>query len=303
MKILVTGGSGFIGSHLVDKLLEKNHEVTIYDISEPKYESNSNFIKGDILSLEQLKEATQGIDIIYHLAAEADVERMYKAPIYSTILNTIGTLNVLESAKINKCKRVIFASTEWVYGSCKDKIVDEESRLYPPHQDHIYTSSKIAAEMYIQNYHDLYGVDYTIMRFGIPFGPRARSSTVTYKFLKKALSGQPITIYGSGEQFRQFVFVEDLAEGCVACLKSEAINQIINLEGKESISIKMIAETIKKLLDKDLKIELIKKREGDFKGKIVSAEKAKQLLKWEPRYNYESAMNKYIGWFKKNERY
>jgi UDP-glucose 4-epimerase len=303
MKILVTGGSGFIGSHLVDKLIEKKYDVIIFDISEPKYESNSHFIKGDILSLEQIKEATQGIDIIYHLAAEADVERMYKAPIFSTILNTIGTLNVLESARINKCKRVIFASTEWVYGSCKDETVNEESRLYPPHQDHIYTSSKIAAEMYIQNYHDLYGVDYTIMRFGIPFGPRARPSTVTYKFLKKALSDQPITIYGSGEQFRQFVFVEDLAEGCVACLKSEAINQIINLEGKESISIKIIAETIKKLLDKDVKIEFIKKREGDYKGRIVSAEKAKQLLKWEPRYNYETAMKKYIGWFKKNERY
>ena len=303
MKILVTGGSGFIGSHLAEKLLEKNHNVTIFDVSEPKYNSDAHFIKGDILSLEQIKEATVNTDVIYHLAAEADVNRMFKAPIYCTKLNTIGTLNVLESARINKCKRVIFASTEWVYGSCKDEKVDEDSRLYPPHQDHIYTSSKIAAEMYIQNYHDLYGVDYTIMRFGIPFGPRARASTVTHIFLKKALCGEPITIHGSGDQFRQFVYVEDLAEGCVACLKPEATNQIINLEGKEIISIKMIAEMIKKLLDKEVKIELIKKREGDFKGRFVSADKAKKLLKWEPKYNYETAMKKYIGWFKENEKY
>jgi len=303
MEILITGGSGFIGSHVVDKLLEKNHEVTIFDVSEPRYPSDAHFVKGDILSLEQIKDATVGIDVVYHLAAEADVNRMYKAPIYSTELNTIGTLNVLEAARLNKCKKVIFASTEWVYGSCKDKKVDEESRLYPPHQDHIYTSSKIASEMYIQNYHDLYGLDYTIMRFGIPFGPRARPSTVTHIFLTRALGKKPITIYGSGEQSRQFIYIEDLALGCVACLKSKAKNQIINLQGKEKITIKMIAETIKKLLDEDVKIEFIKKREGDFKGKIVSGEKAKKLLDWEAKYSYSEAMKKYIRWFKENEKY
>ena len=105
--------------------------------------------------------------------------------------------------------------------------------------------SKVASEMYIQNYHDLYGVNYTIMRFGIPFGPRARPVTVTHIFLSRAFKGEPITIHGSGEQFRQFVYVEDLAEGCVACLRSEAENQIINLEGKEKVEIKLIAEFIR----------------------------------------------------------
>lgn len=301
MKVLVTGGSGFIGSNLVDKLLLKGHRVSIFDVAEPKYPSDADFIKGDIMSLEQIKQASSGKDFIYHLAAEADVNRMFKAPIYSTQLNTIGTLNILEAARINKCKRIFFASTEWVYGSCEDETVDEKSRLYPPHQDHIYTSSKLAAEMYIQNYHDLYNVNYTIMRFGIPFGPRARPSTVTHIFLKRALQGQPITIHGSGEQFRQFVYVEDLAQGCTACLNPKAKNQIINLEGKEKITIKKIAETIKKLLDKEVKIEFIKKREGDFKGRFVNANKAKTLLGWEPKFSYKESMKKYIVWFKENE--
>ena len=300
MKILVTGGSGFIGSNLVDKLLENGYDVKIFDVSEPKYKSNADFIKGDVLSLEQITNASIGIDIIYHLAAEADVNRMLLFPLFSTKLNTIGTLNVLEAAKINKCKRLLFASTEWVYGSCKDEKVDETSRLYPPHQDHIYTSSKIASEMYVQNYYDLYGVNYTIMRFGIPFGPRARPSTVTHIFLTKAIKKEPIIIHGSGNQFRQFIYIDDLVDGCIACLKLEVKNQIINLEGKKKITIKMIAETIKDLFDEDVKINFIKKREGDFKGRFVDASKSKKLLNWEPKYEYKESMKKYIKWFKKN---
>lgn len=300
MKVLITGGSGFIGSHIVDKLLEKGHQVTIYDMDEPRFGQKANFIKGDVLNQEQLLEATKDMDIIYHLAAEADVNRMHKAPVYSTILNTISTLYVLEAARKNKCQRVLFASTEWVYGSCSEEIVNEKTKLYPPNQDHIYTSSKVASEMFIQNYHDLYGVNFTIMRFGIPFGPRARPVTVTHIFITKALKGEPITIHGSGEQFRQFIYVEDLAEGCVACLKPEAENQIINLEGKEKITVKKIAETIQKFVDRETKIEFIEKREGDFKGRLVSAEKAKTLLGWEPKNNYEEAMIKYIKWFETN---
>jgi len=301
-KVLVTGGSGFIGSHLVDKLLAAGHAVVIFDKENPRYHSDVPHVKGNVLDLEVLIEATKGIDHIYHLAAEANVDVILKDPVCSTQVNTIGTINVLEAARRNKCRRVIFASTDWVYGGTRDLEVTENTFLYPPAPDHIYMSGKIASEMYLFNYHRLYNVDFTVMRFGIPFGPRARPQTVTHIFLKKAFNDEPITINGSGEQFRQFIYVEDLAEGCVACLKEEARNQIFNLNGPEKVSVKRIAETIKKLLkDRDVQIVFNPAREGDFKGRLVDSSKASKLLGWQPKHSYEEAVKKYIPWFKQNE--
>src|SRR3989339_45688 len=301
MKIMVTGGSGFIGSHLVDKLFLSGHEVVIFDKDDPIYKSKAIYIKGNILDLGRLIDATQGIDVIYHLAAEANVDIILKNPVYSTQVNTIGTIYVLEAARKNKCKRVIFASTDWVYGGTKDLNVDEKTSLYPPSPDHIYMAGKIASEMYLANYQKLYGVDSTVMRFGIPFGPRARAATVTYIFLSKAFNLEPITIHGSGEQFRQFIYVEDLAEGCVSCLHNNARNEIFNLNGPEKVSVKRIAETIKKLLpEKEVKINFLDAREGDFKGRLVDSSKALNLLNWKPKHSYEEAMKKYIPWFKEN---
>jgi UDP-glucose 4-epimerase len=301
MKVLVTGGSGFIGSHLVDKLLADGHEVVIFDKEEPIYNSAASYFRGNILDLAGLMQATKGVDYIYHLAAEANVDIILKTPVYSTQVNTIGTVNVLEAARENKCKRVIFASTDWVYGGVQVERVDEQTSLYPPAPDHIYMAGKIASEMYLYNYYKLYGVNYTVMRFGIPFGPHARPATVTYMFLAKAFKGEPVTIHGSGEQFRQFIYVEDLAEGCVACLKDKAANQIFNLNGPEKVSVKRIAETIKKLLlDYEVKINCLPGREGDFKGRLVDSSKALELLGWRPKHSYEEAMRKYIPWFKEN---
>ena len=302
MKVLVTGGSGFIGSHVVDKLLEKGHEVIIYDKNDPKYPSSAQYTKGNILDLEKLIATTRGIDYIYHLAAEANVDIIYKNPVYSTNVNTLGTVNVLEAARQNGCKRVIFASTDWVYGGTKETQVNEGTPLYPPAPDHIYMAGKIASEMYLYSYHKLYKVDYTVMRFGIPFGPRARPVTVTYLFLKKALNGESITIHGDGEQFRQFIYVEDLADGCVACLQDAASNQIFNLNGPEKVSVKRIAETIKKLLvDRNVEIVFLDGREGDFKGRLVDSSKAYNLLGWKPKHGYQEAIAKYIPWFKEYE--
>jgi len=117
MKILVTGGSGFIGSHIVDYLLKDKHRVKIYDMEYPKYQQQSGFIKADVLDIDRLIQESKGYDAIYHLAAEADVNRFFKSPIYSTQVTSISTLNVLEATKRNNVSRVLLASTEWVYGS------------------------------------------------------------------------------------------------------------------------------------------------------------------------------------------
>jgi len=304
MKVLVTGGSGAIGSVLVDKLLEAGHEVINFDKDNPKYQCQAAYIKGNILDLSKLIEVTLNVDCIYHLAAEANVDIIKKNPIYSTEVNTLGTINVLEAARINKCKRVLYASTDWVYGSTTVPEVDENTPLYPPAPSHIYMATKIASEMLCRNYSELYGVRYTIMRFGIPYGPRSRKETVAPLFISKALNGEPITIHGEGEQFRQFIYVEDLVEGCIACLNEKAENEIFNLNGPEKVSVKRIAETIKKLIkEKEVKIVQLPAREGDFKGRLVDSSKAYRLLGWKPKHSYEEGMKKYIKWFMENEMF
>ena len=299
MKILVTGGSGFIGSHIVDKLIEKGHQVKIYDVDSPKYNQKCDYIKADVLDLNRLIQESENYDIIFHLAAEANVNRFFDSPFYSNQITSASTINVLEAARANKIKRVLLASTEWVYGSPEgnedDEITEETPTTNNP--DHIYTSSKIAAEMFCKNYKRLYDVDYTIMRFGIPFGERARPATVTPIFLSRILNGEEITIHGDGSQSRQFIYVKDIATGCVACLREKAKNEIINLEGNEVISVLNIVRNLEKILNKKADLKFIEDRAGQFKGRKISAKKAKKLLNWEPKYSYYEALKNYVEWF------
>jgi len=181
-----------------------------------------------------------------------------------------------------------------------DEINEETPTANTP--DHLYTSSKIAAEMFCKNYKRLYDVDYTIMRFGIPFGERARPATVTPIFLSRILNGNEITIHGTGSQTRQFIYVKDIAKGCVACLHENAKNEIINLEGHEVISVLDIVRNLEKILDKKANLKFIKDRAGQFEGRIISSEKAKKLLNWEPGFSYYTALKNYVEWYIENDK-
>ncbi len=303
-KVIVTGGSGFIGSNLIEILLEQGYEVINFDRNASKYPSQATFAKGNLLDLARLINVAKGVDYIFHLAAEADVDVIKNNPVYATQVNTIGTINVLEAAKINGCQRVLFSSTDWTYGATLDPEVSEATKLYPPAPAHIYMSGKIASEMYCANYKSLYGVDFTIMRFGIPYGPHARRETVVPIFLRKAFAGEPITIHGSGEQFRQFIHVRDLAAGCIACLSDKGKNEIFNLNGPEKVSVMRIAETVKRLLpEHNVTITNKPAREGDFKGRIVDSSKALKLLGWQPKYGFDNGMKEYIKWCQANNDY
>ncbi len=302
MKILVLGGSGFIGSHIVDFLLEEKHEVKVYDIESPKYNQKCYYIKADVMDLNRLIQESESYDIIYHLAAEADVNRFHNSPYYSNLITSCSTINVLEAAKINSIKRVLLASTEWVYGSSNEDALINEDTPTSNSPDHLYTSAKIASEHYCINYNQLYGVDYTIMRFGIPFGDRARPETVTPIFINKILNGEEIIIHGDGNQTRQFIYVKDLARGCVLCLKEQANNQIINLVGDEVISVLDIISNLENILSIKTIIKFVEDRAGQFKGRLISAEKANILLNWQPKYSYQEALVDYVNWFIDNRK-
>ncbi|HTY64129.1 MAG TPA: NAD-dependent epimerase/dehydratase family protein [Acidobacteriota bacterium] len=299
MKIVVAGGSGFIGSHVVDALLDKGHEVLIYDLEAPHYEQKCGYVRGDTRDIDRLVQVCKTGDIVYLIAAEANVNRFYESPLFSNDITANATLSVLEAARRTGVARVILASTEWVYGSLPEAGEEyiTEDTPYTDNPDHIYTSSKIAAELFCKNYRSLYGVNYTIMRYGIPFGERARPETVTPIFIRRIARGEPITIHGDGSQSRQFIYVKDLARGNAACLNSAAENQIFNLNGKKKISVIQIVKTIEEILGKKASVTFVEDRKGNFKGRFISSEKARRLLDWEAALDYEDAMRMYVAQF------
>jgi UDP-glucose 4-epimerase len=298
MRCLVTGGAGFIASHIVDNLQRMGIEVRVFDLKRSDYAPECDHFIGSILDLEALRLAMNGVHAVFHLAAIADVKDVHDGPVYSENINVRGTISVLEAARRAGVERVIYGSTTWVYSDAKGDVVDEETLIPPP--THLYTATKLTGEYYCRSYSELYGLDYTIFRYGIPYGPRARDGAVIPIFVGKALRGEPLTIAGDGLQFRKFVYVEDLAEGNVFGLKPVAKNRVYNLDGVRKVTIKEIAETIQNVLG-DVKIEYVEGRPGDFTGKEVSSVRAKEELNWEAKTSFEEGVRRYIDWYKNRE--
>jgi len=294
MNIGVTGGSGFIGSHLVDGLIEEGHEVTVFDMMKP-HRNDVKHILLDITNPHKVNIALTGnYDVIYHLAYIANVNDVQKHPTESWDINSQGTANVLEACKRNGIDRLIFASTVWVYELANTIEVDELTTLDITKCNHPYTASKIASELLCHAYNNLYGLNFTILRYGIPYGSRARGGTVISLFMRRALEGKPLVIKGNTS--RNFIYIDDLIKGNILALKEIAENQIYNLDGKESVSIKRIAEIIQKEVG-NVEIKYEEARSGDYENKIVSCEKAGFDLRWEPEINFDEGIKRYIKWY------
>jgi UDP-glucose 4-epimerase len=290
-RVLVTGGAGFIGSHVVDRLSAAGHEPVVLDV---RPYGDATTVIGDIRDLESVRRAMRGCDAVVHLAAAADVGEVEADPASAEQLNSRGTLNVLQAARELEVRRVVYASTIWVYSAIEDGTADEETPLPPP--PHLYTATKLAGELYCRSYGELYGVETTILRFGIPYGPRARPAAVLPSFVGRALAGEPLTVAGTGEQTRRFVYVEDLAEGVVLALDSErAAGRTYNLVGDEDVSIKEIATTVCELVG-DAEVVHVPGRNGDFRGVAVSGERAAAELGWQARTSFAEGARRYVAW-------
>jgi len=295
MRVLVTGGAGFIGSHVVDRLIAHGHEPVVYDRRFSPWHDDGEIEHrlGEITDVGALADALGDCDAVVHLAAVADVSDVLEAPVIAEEVNARGTMAVLEAARRAEVERMVYASTIWVYSDCAPDVVDEDTPIATP--SHLYTSTKLAGELYCKAYAELYGVDCTVLRFGIPYGPRAREAAVVPAFVNKALAGEPLTLAGDGSQFRRFVYVEDLAEGVARSLAPEAANRTYNLASDETVTIREIAEHVQSLVG-NTRIEFTPARPGDFGGKEVLSVRARDELGWTAATPFAEGVRRYVSW-------
>ena len=310
--ILVTGGSGFIGSHIIETLKDANHKV--FNIDRTKSNFGDIFEDIDINHSSKVEEFLKKneIEYVYHIAAIANARRSLENVHETMVNNVAGTASILNACANAKIKKVILASTVWVYNAADKKnarkengniILDEESSILPDCGGHFYTTSKLCSEFLCQDFKSLKNLNFTILRYGIPYGPRMWPGLVLRAFTENALSNKPITINGDGSAKRIFINVKDLAKGHLLALDPKADNQIYNLEGDKDVTIKELADLVS-LNIKNVKVEYIidKTRAGELKTDSIeiSNQKIKKDLGWKINVSIKEGVESYINWFKNN---
>jgi UDP-glucose 4-epimerase len=296
VRVAVTGGCGFIGSHVVDQLLRAGHEVRAIDIGDQWRNRAADFRLADLFDAAALDRALEGTDAVFHLAGAANVNDIAAQPAAAVRLNVEGVARVLDAARRTGCRRMLLASTVWVYGATAGQGERSEEALVDlSRAGHVYISTKLAAEMLMHSYHEMYGQEFTILRYGIPYGPRMRDALVVARFVRAALDGVPISIAGTGQQQRSYVYVEDLADAHVRALAPAAANQTLALEGGTPVTVREIAEVVCSLV-RPVPIRHSPARTADFQGQAISNRLAKELLDWSPQTGFADGVRRYLGW-------
>jgi UDP-glucose 4-epimerase len=297
--IAITGGSGFVGSHVVDALLAAGYDIRVIDPKQPA-QKNVEWADVDMLDQDSVTDAVKNAQAVFHLAAMADVNDIVADPAESVALNTLGVARVLEAARRADAGRVIVSSTVWVYAATHGDVVDEATPFDLETDRHLYVSEKIAAEMFCRDYATLFGRPYTVLRYGIPFGPRMRSDLVVAAFLLRAMRGEALRIDGDGSQERRFVYVEDLAAAHVLALKPAAKNRTYNLESSETTSIRQLAETVRDLVG-DVEVTFGPSRPGDYRARIVQSDRARDEIGWVPQHTFAEGLRKTLAWYREQQ--
>jgi UDP-glucose 4-epimerase len=296
MRIAVTGGCGFIGSHVVDHLIRGGHRVRALDVNRRWLNPDAEYQQADIFDESALAAAMAGAEAVFHLAGAADVNDVAADPVRAVRLNVEGTTRVLEAARQAGVGRFVLASTVWVYGAALGHgELTEDAPVDLRNPGHVYVATKLAAELLVHSYREMYGQHFTILRYGIPYGPRMREALVVARFVRAALAGQPITIAGTGEQQRNYVYVEDLADAHLRALAPAAADQTLALEGGTPVSVREIADTVCSLV-RPVQVRHEPARPADYQGVSISARLAKELLDWSPVTSFATGVRLYLDW-------
>lgn len=308
MKVLITGGAGFIGSHLCEKYVAEGDTVLCLDnfmngsltnIRHLLNNRNFKLINGDIRDYDLLEKIMRDVDVVFHLAAQIHVDRSIVEPRLTNDINILGTQNILEVARMYDVEKVIYASTSEVYGSSKYSPMDEEHPLVAPHP---YGASKIAADRMCHAYIETYGMNICIARPFNLYGPKQKDSGyggAISIFTKRVLNGMPPIIYGDGTQTRDYTYVKDIVRAYDSILNhDQPIKEPINFGTGKEIKIIDLAKKIIELCGKELEPVLVEARPGEVQRLIANTSKAGKILKWEAEYSIDDGLKEFIEWYR-----
>src|SRR5690242_21264492 len=313
MRILVTGGAGFIGSHLVEKLLGIGHEVVILDdfndFYDPqiKHANIAGFAKDITVSKVDLRQndsvrtvfSREKVDVIVHLAARAGVRPSIQAPRLYYDTNVLGTLHLLEAARATGVERFIFASSSSVYGAVKTVPFSEEQHLTQTLSP--YGATKIGGEFLCLSYSHLYQMRIVALRYSTVYGARQRPDLAIHQFTRKIYAGEPIDQFGDGTTRRDYTYIDDIIQGKMAALKYEgAAFDVFNLGESDTILLNDLIAAIEQALGKKAKINRLPEQPGDMPLTCADISKARKLLGYNPKTKFEDGLPKFVDWFLKS---
>ena len=304
-KALVTGGVGFIGSHLVDRLLEQGYEVIGIDcftdyypreikeknISKALENKRFKLIEGEILNMDQFPE----VDYVFHLAAQAGVRASWGKSFEIYTRNNIeATQKLLEFYKDSNIKKFVYASSSSVYGDAE--LPMKENSLLKPVSP--YGVTKLAGENLCYLYWKNYSVPTVSLRYFTVYGPRQRPDMAIHKFVNSILKGEKIIVYGNGTQTRDFTYVDDAIDANILAAKSSVVGEVFNIGGGSRISVNDLIKLMADVLEKKAKIKNIEKQKGDVGDTLADVSKAKKELRWKPKVKIEEGLKKFVEWWK-----
>ena len=316
MQILITGGAGFIGSTLADKLLSEGKKIIVIDNFNDYYspalkeanvkvnENNPNYklYRGDICDRKLVAEifSKNQIDCVVHIAARAGVRPSLEDPLEYIRSNIDGTINILENMKKYEIKKMVFASSSSVYGNCKAEKFSEDLKVTEPISP--YAATKSACEQFLFTYSKLYGINSVCLRFFTVYGPKQRPDLAIRKFIELIEQDKPIPVYGDGTTMRDYTYIEDIISGiCSAIEYNKTPYEIINLGGGSPVTLNEMISTIEEILGKKAEINRLPMQPGDVDKTVSDITKARKLLNYNPQTSFKEGIRKFVEW-RKNDK-
>ena len=313
--ILVTGGAGFIGSHVIERLLAEGSRVVCLDNFDSFYDpavkhanlasaqkkSSFRLIEGDIRDESTLDGLfrEERIEAVFHAAARAGVRPSIQDPVLYHDVNVQGTTRLLEAVRSSQVKNFVFASSSSVYGIANRTPFSEEDPADFPISP--YAATKRAGELLCYTYHHLYGLPVTCLRFFTVYGPRQRPEMAIHKFTRLIDSGRPVPVFGDGTSRRDYTYISDIVEGVIRALAKPRPYEILNIGGSQTTELRNLVAKIETALGKKAQIEAMPLQAGDVPLTFAAVSKAKRLLGYEPRTSIEEGLKKFVEWYRANK--
>lgn len=310
--VLVTGGAGFIGSHLVDALLAKGLTVTVIDNFDPFYDASIKrtnirehlespaytLVEADIRSLEDMRQKLSGtFDVIVHIAAKAGVRPSIQDPLLYQDVNVKGTQNMLELAKESNIRQFVFASSSSVYGVNPNEPWSEDDHVLLPISP--YASTKVSGELLGHVYSHLYGIRFIGLRFFTVYGPRQRPDLAIHKFARLMLEGKPIPVYGDGSSRRDYTYIDDIIQGTYAAMNYQgSMYEVINLGNNHTVSLMELIHGLEEVLGIHAKLEYHPMQPGDVPRTYADITKSNSLLGYRPATHFQVGLQRFGDWLR-----